>query len=129
VTGHPPCDRIIVAFELPSRPHPKGRPRFGRGRAYTDEKTRLYEANVATACGLAMIRDRVQIATGPVELACLFEQRDARAADVTNLVKAVEDAMNGIAWKDDKQVSKVSAVRVLRADVDRVSVAVLEVAS
>lgn len=123
---HPPCDRLVVAFELPRRPHPKGRPRFGKGRTFTDEKTRTYEAAVATACGLAMIRDRAAIATGPVELACLFEQRDNRPADVDNLVKACSDAIEGVAFRNDRQIVTIRAHRVTRADVDRVSVAVLK---
>lgn len=32
-----------------------------------------------------------------------------RAADVDNLVKSVHDALNGIAWEDDRQVKAVLA--------------------
>lgn len=123
--SHPPCDRVVVAFELATRPHPKGRPRFGKTHAYTDPKTRAYEADVKAACVKAM-GDRDPYA-GPVELVALFEQRDGRAADTDNLLKACSDAIEGSAFVNDKQVSRLSAARVLRADVDRVSVAVLAV--
>lgn len=123
--SHPPCDRVVVAFELNRRPHPKGRPRFGKTHAYTDPKTREFEALVKVACTKAMAGAAPY--AGPVELLTLFEYRDARVADVSNLVKAIEDGMNGSAWLDDKQVCRQQNVRVSRADVDRVSVAVLAV--
>jgi len=123
----PPCDRLVVAFELNQRPHPKGRPRFGKTHAYTDPKTREFEARVKAACTEAM--EGAEPYAGPVELVTLFEYRDARVADVSNLVKAIEDGMNGSAWLDDKQVCRQRNVRVSRAAVDRVSVAVLRLAS
>lgn len=123
----PPCDRLVVAFELLRRPHPKGRPRFGKTHAYTDQATRDYEAEVRSACAEAMCEQDPY--AGPVELLCLFEQRDGRAADVDNLTKAVSDAIEKVALVNDKQVTHINATRVLRADVDRVSVAVLRVAS
>lgn len=123
--SHPPCDRVVVAFELDQRPHPKGRPRFGKTHAYTDPKTRTYEATVKAACVQAM-KGRPPFA-GDVELVCLFEQRDARRADLDNLCKAVGDAINGVAYVDDVQVVRSSSARKIRADVDRVSVAVLTI--
>jgi crossover junction endodeoxyribonuclease RusA len=122
---HPPCDRLVVAFELLQRPHPKGRPRFGKTHAYTDPKTRTYEADVRAACAEAMCE--ADPYDGDVELACVFEQRNARAADLDNLVKAVSDGIEKVAFLNDRQVTRISAARVLRADVDRVSVAVLRV--
>ena len=117
------CASIVVAFTLDHRPHPKGRPRFGRGRTYTDDKTRAYEARVEKACRAAM-KGRAPHA-GPVELVALFEQRNAMGADVDNLLKAVSDAIEGVAFANDRQVCRIGAARVLKADVDRVSVAVL----
>ena len=125
--SHPPCDRLIVAFELNRRPHPKGRPRFGKTHAYTDPATRAYEAEVRAACAEAMCE--ADPYDGPVELSCLFEQRDGRAADLDNNVKAVSDAIEKVAFLNDRQVVEIRARRVTRADVDRVSVAVLRVAS
>lgn len=123
--SHPPCDRLVVAFELNQRPHPKGRPRFGKTHAYTDDKTRAYEARVEKACRAAM--DGRDPHAGPVQLLCLFEQRNAVAADVDNLTKAVSDGIERVAFVNDRQVVEIRARRVIRADVDRMSVAVLAV--
>ena len=125
--SHPPCDRLVVAFELNQRPHPKGRPRFDSRtkRAYTDAVTVAYESDVKHACAAAM--QGREPYDGPVELVALFEQRDARVADVDNLAKAIQDGINHTAFVDDKQVVRLTAARKIRADVDRVSVAVLAV--
>ena len=124
---NPPCDRLVVAFELNQRPHPKGRPRFGKTHAYTDPATRVYENAVRAACAEAMCETDPY--DGDVELACLFEYRGARVADTDNLTKAVSDAIEKVAFLNDRQVVEIRARRVTRADVDRVSVAVLRVAS
>jgi Holliday junction resolvase RusA-like endonuclease len=117
------CPALVVAFDVPCRPEPKRRPRFGNGRTYTDARTVAYEGRIATACRDAM-KGRPPY-DGPVELACLFEQRNRRVADTDNLVKAISDAIEGIAFTNDRHVSRIRAGRVAGADVDRVSVAVI----
>lgn len=121
------CDRLVVEFELHHRPVPKGRPRFGNGRTFTDDKTRAYEARVEKACRAAM--DGREPAAGPVELLCLFEQRNNVTADLDNLVKAVSDAIEGVAFLNDRQVVQIRSHRATKAAVDRVSVAVLTATS
>lgn len=119
------CHRIVVAFQLDTRPVPKGRPRFGKTHAYTDPKTRAYENQVRAACTKAM--NGAPAHTGDVELLCLFEQTNNVLADVDNLTKAVSDGIEGSAFVNDKQIVQIRARRVAGADTNRVSVAVLEV--
>ena len=121
------CERLVVAFELHTRPVPKGRPRFGNGRTYTPARTVAYETAVNLACRNAMHGRAPH--DGDVALVALFEQRDAKASDVDNLAKALLDGIEGVAFTNDRQVMEIRARRVIRADVDRVSVAVLAVAS
>ena len=120
------CKRIVVAFQLDERPIPKGRPRFDSRtkRAYTPKRTEQYESRVRAACQQAMRRP---IATGDVELVCLFEQTNRVLADTDNLAKAISDGIEGSAFVNDRQVVKISARRIAGATADRVSVAVLEV--
>jgi crossover junction endodeoxyribonuclease RusA len=116
------CPALVVAFDVPCRPEPKRRPRFAKGRTYTDARTVAYEGRIATACRDAM---RTTPHPGPVKVALLFEQTDARHGDLDNYAKACLDAMNGIAYRDDRQVVELRAALALKAHADRVSVAVI----
>ena len=119
---HPPCDRLVVAFDLAVRPQPKRRARHGQGRTYSDPRTVAYQHAVGLACRAAMTGAPV---SGDVALWCLFEQTDARRCDGDNAYKAIADALNGIAYRDDRQVVDGRFRTVHRAGRDRVSVAVL----
>lgn len=115
---------LVVAFELHARPQPKRRARHGKGRTYSDPRTVAYEHAVGLACRAAMTGPP---ASGDVALWCLFEQRDARRMDGDNAYKAIADALNGVAYDDDRQVIDGRFRTVHRADVDRVSVAVMTI--
>lgn len=129
------CERILVAFTIPTRPVPKGRPRVVGSHTYTDERTVTYEATVATYATRAM-RGRAPI-DAPVKVLALFEQTDRRPADVDNLVKSLLDGMSGKRSSkghagrlgpviaNDSQVVELHARIVRGADRDGVSVAVL----
>lgn len=114
-----------VRFRMDGLPRGQGRPRAtargGFARVYKDPKSREYEAEVA---GLA--RDAMagrEPFTGPLSLSLCFrmpipksETKRVRAAmaageiapttkpDLSNLVKAIEDGMNGVVFIDDCQV-------------------------
>lgn len=127
--SHPPCDRLVVAFELNQRPQPKRRARHGQGRTYTDARTVAFEADLARECRAAMAEQNAELTTEEVELLILCEQTDRRhAGDWDNLGKVVSDALNGVAYKDDRQVVDGRVIKALKAPVDRVSVAVLRAA-
>ena len=123
---HPPCDRVVVAFDVPIRPEPWRRAGSNGARRYMDPKSRAYKKAIADACIDAMRDQCVKPATdGDLYLWCLFEKRDARRCDGDNAYKAIADALNGIAYKDDRQVVDGRFHTIHRAAVDRVSVAVL----
>ena len=111
-------ERLTVV--VPGPPGWKGRARFSRqGFAYTDAKTRNYEALLRDYAQEAM--DGGPLMEGPVrvEVEALFpipeswsKAKKRRAAeggefpgrpDVDNILKVI-DALNGIVWKDDRQV-------------------------
>ena len=50
--------------------------------------------------------------TGPVALSVLFSYRGRSPGDLSNLLKAIEDAGNRILWLDDRQIRRVEAVMV-----------------
>ncbi|WP_329405472.1 RusA family crossover junction endodeoxyribonuclease [Nocardia vinacea] len=104
----------LYVVTIPHNPHPKGRPRFGRGRrAYTDPVDVDLEALTA-----AYLRAAVpEPLRSNVALGCVFYRSTRRVVDGDNLLKHVMDAANGIAWLDDSQcTAKLAAIELDRAN-------------
>ncbi|MBJ9593213.1 RusA family crossover junction endodeoxyribonuclease [Burkholderia seminalis] len=114
-----------VEFVIPGEPVAKGRPKFARRGAhvttYTPEKTARYENLVKLAARAAMCSTEPY--AGPIRLVVhigmpiptSWSQKRQRAAaageigatkkpDADNVVKALKDGMNGVAYVDDGQV-------------------------
>lgn len=103
---------------IPGQPVGKGRPRFVRatGHAYTPTKTKDYEALVKRAY---IIYNGHTMLTGPIRLdisavyqlpkdkkrrATLAQRPYTGKPDIDNVAKVIQDALNGLAYEDDKQV-------------------------
>ncbi|SOY56827.1 RusA family crossover junction endodeoxyribonuclease [Cupriavidus taiwanensis] len=125
---------MTITFFVPGQPVAKGRPIAGRGfngrtTLRTPEKTANYESLVKLACSQAMAGDgplteplaidlqvNVQIpASWPKKRQQAAEMGDIGATkkpDLDNIVKALCDGMNGIAYADDAQIVTLSARKV-----------------
>lgn len=120
----------MIAFTIPGRPTGKGRPKFARRgdavRTYTDAKTASYENKVALFANQAM-RGR-PLLEGPLCVTVLAyfappksTAKAKRAAmlageahptvkpDLDNIVKAVLDGLQGVAFADDVTVTWTNA--------------------
>ena len=120
----------LVRFIVPGKPVPKGRPRFAfRGRTVvsvrTDKKTKQYEDRVRFFAVGAMAGSSKVPAGVPVRLDVLAihprpikynRKKDPDASffkvtrtggDLDNHIKAVSDALNGVVYEDDSQVSVI----------------------
>jgi len=120
---------LIISFNLPGKPHGKGRPRITRtGRAYTPEATREAEGFIRHQAAQAM--DGVEVLRGAVQAWVEVEIEPpqntskklrksmmdgevfpTKKPDMDNVIKAIFDACNGVVYLDDKQVVKLSMMK------------------
>ena len=119
-----------IEFVVPGNPQGKGRPRVGRvgghARMFTPQKTVAYESLISLAAQQAMEKGSIQPLQGPVLLQMTMlhavpkswsKKKREKAltgyimptvkCDADNCLKAVCDALNGVAWRDDTQVVDV----------------------
>lgn len=116
-----------AAFVVPGEPTGKSRPRFVRatGRTYTPAKTAQYENLVKLeyerACtgkrfdDYAALKMRVKAYYGIPKSASKRKQeqmiggmlRPMKKPDASNVLKAIEDGLNGVAYRDDAQIVHV----------------------
>lgn len=120
----------VLQFSIPGEPRGKGRPKFARRGAgvatYTDGKTAAYEGLVALAArqamaGGAMIEGPLRVAVHAYFTPPRSASAKARAGmlantvkptkkpDLDNIVKAVLDGLQGVAFADDVTVTYISA--------------------
>lgn len=105
------------SFIAEGRPQVKQRPRMTRrGRVFTPERTLLAEAAIAEQYQGPQF-------TGPVHVEFVFhldhtaiyiedlvyEPIRGLRGDTDNYIKTVADALNGVAWVDDKQIKSIYA--------------------
>ena len=121
---------MIIEFTVPGEPVAKGRARAfircGKIGHYTPDKTATYESLVKLFASRAM--GNKPLVTGAVALTVdayfsiprswpVRKQEDAevmkirhlKRPDASNIIKIVEDAMNGVVWVDDSQIVQLHA--------------------
>lgn len=103
---------LDVSFIVPGEPVSKARARFTRYgskvRAYTPERTKDGERRVAAAFRGAA---RLWQADAEHEFAveATFHAGTRQRRDIDNMCKLLLDALNKIAWEDDRQVTQLTS--------------------
>lgn len=115
-----------ISFTVSGNPIPKARPRRGRnGIWYTPQKTRDYERTVyMTAIRVVPweTREAMLAHKGALRVNLRFFRDTYRACDLDNLAKVVSDGLNGILWRDDRQIKKLKASMEVDAQNPRVEI-------
>lgn len=99
-----------MQFTIPGPPQVKQRPRFARGRAFTPKATEEYEKFVAQMAYAAVKQFEWSPLPGATFHLDVEIYRAAKRGDLTNFLKSIEDGMNGIVFRDDKDVRQITAV-------------------
>lgn len=86
---------------------------MSEGHAVTPRATRAWETLVERHAWLAMRAAGLSAFEGPVSLVLTFGLAAWRG-DLDNYVKAVCDALNGVVYKDDRQVVQLTACKLKR---------------
>jgi Holliday junction resolvase RusA-like endonuclease len=121
----------IITFTIPGNPVPKARARTFTNknkitRTFTPSKTREWETYVSAIARQVAVKNKlVKPHEGPIILGCIFhrsipksliktkKQRKAleekqvfptTKPDLSNYFKSIEDACEGILWKNDSQI-------------------------
>lgn len=105
---------------LEGKPQPKERARTVKGHSYTPKKTKDAEEEILWQYA----QSKGPWFDGPVEMTLAFHKdhtelviADAHTpsklrGDIDNYVKTVQDALQGVAYDNDKQVVKITATKV-----------------
>ena len=104
-------------FSIPHRPKSKGRPRVtsknGKQCAYTPKATRDWEEIVKSyykgpkfegpvSLSIVLRSTKVTVTVSPLE-----SEMSPLRGDISNYVKGIEDALNGLAYDDDRQIHRL----------------------
>jgi crossover junction endodeoxyribonuclease RusA len=100
----------VLEFTVEGVPVPKGRPRFFRGHAVTPKRTRDYEKKVREVA-MAAAAECGWVADDRDCWLNVIVCRAAKRGDLDNYVKAITDAINGVAYDDDRRIAYINAVR------------------
>ena len=138
-----------LKFEVPGSPIGQGRPKFstinGHAVAYDPEKSRKYKAYVKLLATQAMKEQGFTMIDGPccLDIMAFFEvpkskskkfreaalsglEYPTKKPDLQNIIKGIEDALNGLAYKYDALIVKLGVVK-LYSEVPRVEVILREI--
>lgn len=123
-----------LSFAIVGEPCAQGRPRFstvgGFVKAYDPAKSRDYKAYVKYVATHEAKKQRWEYTERPLWLSVIaymgipkskskkFKQaakdgweRPTKKPDLSNIVKGIEDALNGLLYKDDSQIVKLDVTK------------------
>ena len=138
----------LLKIVIPGLPIGQGRPKFstinGHPKAYDPEKSRNYKAYVRMLATQAMKDSGFTMIEGPccLSIYAYFEvpkskskkfreaalnglEYPTKKPDIDNIIKAIQDALNGLAYKDDALIVRLGVTK-LYCEIPRVEVSLIE---
>lgn len=131
------AEAFMEVPEVVGKQRPRATVAMGHARVYTPNRTRLFEARVRKAW-IEQVGERFAGWKGPVAVDVLVSRelaksnpkhwagrQDIQAPDADNVLKAVLDALNGLAYKDDRSITKLQVQKLPRlpkGDGNRISI-------
>lgn len=121
---------MLHVFKVYGTVRGQGRPRMTRsGIVYKDKKDRDFEKLIRAAYKES---GGVNFGESPIKLTVVVYRKlpdskpkrmvsepDTYKPDASNILKAVEDALNGVAYKDDKQIVNAQCVKMPRTRIEQ----------
>lgn len=106
-------------------PYPVSANRYWRRagvRLYVSPEAKAYKE----AAALAAKEAGLKVAEGPISLVIHLSPKNGICMDLDNCLKVAIDALNGVAYRDDKQIRKITAERLPADGVGGLRVWVME---
>lgn len=111
---------IEINFFVLGIPVPTPRPRVTKTGVYYSQRYKDWITDIQTA---AEAKGK-QLLPAPIAVALLFYLPTRRRVDVDNLAKSVLDALTGIFWQDDNDVTTLYALKRKTPDLHSSGVAI-----
>ena len=112
-----------MTFDIPIDAVPQGRPRFYKGRTYDPPASKQFKRDLALLVNSlrkdsAFFTGKVKVRIDVYRAATKFKKgvTSRRYGDIDNLAKAILDALTGICWQDDSQISELQITKNLSAE-------------
>lgn len=123
--------KMMINFFVSGAPRGKERPRFSNGHTYTPRKTLEYETKIKASYVMGGFGKSDRILK--IDILAVFKipqsyskkrkkeiiergLRPDKKPDADNIAKVVMDALNGVAYNDDKQVVDLRVAKVYSED-------------
>ena len=101
-----------ISFFVEGHPVPKQSFVYdGNGHGHAKPEVKIWQTLVRLRCAEDMMLAGYDMITGELELDLGFILPDKRRRDLDNLSKAVCDALNGMLYKDDSQIVKLTITK------------------